>query len=360
MYRKQSPFGKWLRKHKLLTVLLLLFLLLVGSLFLFYWSKLNLIVYEDEVDTTPYVENTINYAEESLPPEELAVSDSDVAGLPQVEHPPLIPQAEVKEQSDVMNILLLGTDERSLSFSPYSRSDSMILVSINRKENTVKLVSLQRGMGVPVLEGEYEGQYDWLTHMFRYGGADLVRKTVEICFRVKVDHYVRVNMHSVTQIIDLVDGVDVYMNGAEVEYFNTCYAAGAYEYPVYVGVNRLYGTMALHYARLREIDDDFSRVERQRKVILAVVERLKDADLLKLNEIADQVLPLVQTNLTKAEITELLLYAPSFLNASFAQMTLPVAGTYGSMRGMGGRILFAVDFEANSEALREFLYLDSE
>lgn len=328
-------------------------LLLILAVFWFLWAKLDLIVYEDEVDTAPYVNPEIDFATESLDESDMILTEQDMEGLEQAETLPQIPESEIWGEEAVLNILLLGTDEHSVEFSPYSRSDSMILVSINREKNTVKLVSLQRGMGVQVLEGQYQGQYDWLTHMFRYGGADLVRKTVETYFRVDVDYYVRVNLNSVVQVVDIVGGVDVEMTKAEVDLFNGRYKEAG---DLKAGTNRLCGSLAINYARLREIDSDFRRVERQRKIILAIVDRLKGSDLIELNAIADQVLPLIQTNLSKGQIAELILYAPNFLNASFEQMTLPASGTYGGMTGMGGRNLYAVDFETNSEILLDFLY----
>lgn len=342
---------KWMKKHKILTTILGLFLALIVAVVWFLWSKLDLIEYENEIDKSVYeslpeelqVDATIDDSQQIISQEEMEALRQDMTEL-------TIPESEVWGDQDVVNILLLGTDEFMLEFSPYSRSDSMILVSINKAEKTVKLVSLQRGMGVPVLEGEYEGQYDWLTHIFRYGGAELVRKTVETCFRVEVDHYVRINMYSVTALVDLVGGVDVELDEAEAYHF------ASLGYPIRPGVNHLNGKLALAYARLRSIDGDFHRIERQRKVILAVVERLKGASPMELNALADQVLPLVQTNLTMTEIAELVLYAPDFINSTFDQMTIPAPGTYGGMVGMGGRNLFAVDFDANSQVLKEFLY----
>ena len=69
-----------------------------------------------------------------------------------------------------------------------------MLLSLNKEKYTVKLVSFERGMGVPILSGAYEGQYDWLTHTFRYGGADLMMREIQECFRIKIDRYIRVNM----------------------------------------------------------------------------------------------------------------------------------------------------------------------
>lgn len=332
-------------------IILFLILLLIIAAGGFLWSKLDLIEYDDEISQEATAVIT-----ETDPVDENLV---DISGLEMVEEAPEISDSEIWSEDHVLNILLLGTDEHTKDFNTNARSDSMIIVSINKEDNTVKLVSLERGMGVPVLEGQYEGQYDWLTHMFRYGGANLVMKTVEHCFKVEIDHYVRVNLASVRSIVDVVGGVEVEMTQAEVNYLGLFYEVNSTtgkQKPLSVGTNLLDGGNALAYARLREIDSDWRRVERQRKVILGVVDAVKGASLAELNNLADEVLPMIQTNLTKLEIAELMLYAPNFLSASFDQMTIPKSGTYGGMKGMGGRSLFAVDFDTNAEILHEFLY----
>ena len=342
---------KWFRKHKIFTALLLILLLLVGTVVGFVWSKLRLIDYDDGKQDSQTMVETV--PQESLGEAgEASEQLVDVSGLEQVETPPAIPNRKIEKRDDVVNILLLGTDERSTQLSVAARSDSMILVSINKTDKTVKLVSLERGMGVPVLEGEYEGQYDWLTHMFRYGGADLVCKTVEHCFRVEVDHYVRVNFTTVQTVVDAIGGVSVYLTEAEAAYLRLL------DPNLVEGVNALNGEVALAYARLREIDSDWQRVGRQRAVILAAVEALKGASLKQLNDLLDRTLPLIQTNMTMLEITDLMLYAPNFLQSTFDQTTIPREGTFGGMTGMGGRGLFAVDFEVNSQILYDFLYND--
>lgn len=352
---------KWIKKHKIFISVLVIILGLFLAIFGFIWAKLDLIQYDNEVDYSAYYNTQPTGTPENTEPTETEpdiLTEEDMEGLEIVETAPPIPESEVWGEKDVVNILLLGTDDYGEEFSPYSRSDSMILVSINKKDKTVKLVSLQRGMGVPVLEGEYEGQYDWLTHMFRYGGSELVRKTVETCFRVEVDDYVRVNLNSVSRVVDIIGGVDIDLTEAEAAFFNRYYSLQGDPRRVSVGMNHLSGDMAVFFSRLRRIDSDFFRVVRQRRVIAAIVSKLKDADLLELNALADQVLPLIQTSMSKLEIAELILYAPTFLNSEFDQMTIPVADSYGGMVGMGGRNLFAVDFETNSRVLLDFLYAE--
>lgn len=350
--KKAQKGGKPLKK--VLLIILLVILLLVVAVVGFVWSKLDLIQYADEISDTP--EETVSATEE----EQLV----DISGLEQFNSAPEIPDDEVLQEDNVTNILLIGTDERSKTFSTNARSDSMIIVSIDKDANTIKLVSLERGMGVPVLEGEYEGQYDWLTHIFRYGGADLLMKTVEECFRIEIDNYVRVNFTTVTEVVDAIGGIDVEMTANEVWYLNTVYQGNPGFNPTQTtlseGMNHINGTTALGLARLREIDSDWQRVERQRRVITACVSALKGSSISDLNNLLDQVLPLIQTDLTMLEIADWMLYSPNLLNASMDQMTIPKEGTYGGMTGMGGRGLFAVDFETNSQILREFLYGEDE
>lgn len=347
------------RKHPLQTCLLILLLILMVLVFAataYTWSKLDMLQYDDTLLEQTY---PVSEAEADVSETEDIENIVNISGLELVETVPEISDAEIIKKDDVTNILIIGTDERTKDFSTNARSDCMIVVSIERTNNTVKLVSLERGMGVPVLKGKYEGQYDWLTHIFRYGGASLLMETVEHCFKIELDHYVRFNFRSVTSVVDAVGGVEVELTSSEAWYlglFCQDYSTTGNQAPLKTGVNLLDGGNSLAYARLREIDSDWQRVQRQRKVILGVVDALKGSSLIELNHLLDEVLPLIQTNLTKLEIAELMLYAPNLLNATFDQMTIPKSGTYGGMRGMGGRSLFAVDFETNAQILQEFLY----
>lgn len=359
---------------KITLIALAVIVLFIGSVLLYINAKLDLIVYDNEVDDSVYnstsagTENTEGSLEPGTGNGEIDVTEDmeeaivDIAGLEVVED---LPDADellnentekpIYSDNDVLNILLIGTDERSNSFSTNARSDSMILVSINKAKNTVKLVSLERGMGVPILEGDYAGQYDWLTHIFRYGGANLLVKTVRTCFNLDLDKYVRVNFNSVRQVVDMIGGIDMYLSEAEANALDID-GTGYEEYTAGAGVYHLDGEKALSYARLRSIDSDWQRVARQRNVIMAVVQRMKSSNLFELDSLANVVLPLVQTNLSKWEIAELVMYVPSFVNSDFDQMTVPPEGTYGGMTGMGGRGMFAPDFELNSQILHEFLY----
>lgn len=348
--KKARKSKKWLI---VLGAVLFAMLVLVGCVLAFLWSKLDLIRYDNEVDYGVYTEQTIEQETEMEEEEEIV----DISGLEMVETAPEIPDSEIFEDSNVFNILIIGTDERTEEFNVNARSDCMILLSIDRERNTVKLVSLERGIGAPILDGVYKGQYDWLTHIFRYGGAELLRKTVEHCFKVDVDHYVRFNFTSVTSIIDAIGGIELELTELEAQGLNGYVRTNAKaKHKMETGLNHFDGYDALQFARLRFIDSDWKRIERQRKVILATVDAVKDSSLLELNELANTVLPMVQTNLTKLEIAELVLYAPKFLTATFDQMTIPKEGTYGGMGVIYDKGAFAVDYEINNDLLHRFFY----
>ena len=313
----------------------------------FYWTKLDKLQFSDgKVESG----GTVDDSDDDVLEEESRMADA-ISGLKEQEV--ISASGDVNENKDYINILLIGTDERTEYFNDNARGDSCMILTLGKKDGSVKLASLERGMGVPILEGQYEGEYDWLTHTFRYGGADLMMREVRECFKVDVDRYIRVNFATFVQGIESVGGVDISLTEAEAAYINKFNKGGI---TCVAGQNHLDGRAALEYARCRKIDSDWQRVKRQRNVIQAAVNSTKDLSISELNDLMNQVFPLVQTNLSKLEITELLMLAPKCRGASIQQITIPIKDSYGGMTGLGGRSLFSVDFDTNAHALREFMY----
>jgi LCP family protein required for cell wall assembly len=338
----------------LLIVLLVLFLFfaaVVGVLYGYYRSKV------DKLQADPPMTETISPSEESVISSEAQDLVDAMESVLQEETLPTVEVTEatvpVKEDGDVINILLIGTDERVNNYSTNARGDACLLFSVNTHGDhpVVSLVSFERGMGVPILSGQYQGQWDWLTHTFRYGGAELMLREIQECFKVDVDYYVRVNLKYFEDGIDAIGGVDVYFDEVEADYFRAGHGA-----EIYAGMNHLNGELALNYARLREIDSDWQRIQRQREVIFSALNQVKQMDLGQIDALIDTLLGMVRTNLPEEVITKLILLAPSLPDAEFQQMTIPQKGTYGGMKGMDGRPLFAVDFETNAKILHDFIY----
>ncbi len=324
----------------------------------------------DKLDLVEYNEGNYSAGEEG---QYSTIDDSEFENLQYVEGGYGLPSGNVYSDKNIVNILLLGTDERSENFKSFARSDSMIIVSLNLKTDQIKLVSFERGTGVPVLEGEYQGQWDWLTHCFEYGGPSLVMKEIQTAYLLDVNYYARTNFAAFIKLIDAVGGIDIDLTDAEVKYINTIHesydtsvwsVAHAKEMGVtkkvqvvHTGRNHLNGATAIIYARCRQIDTDWGRMSRQRTVLQAAVNQMKGLNVIQLNKLLNDVLPLIQTNMGKGQIARLMTQAPGFIGGvDMETMVMPQEGTYGSMRGMEGRSLFAVDFQTNAAKLHEFLY----
>lgn len=339
--KKEKKKGGTTKKVLLIVLALLLALVLAGGLYVH--SKYAQMYDDGEA------EGDVEQVDQNLSD----AMDSATAELEEKES--IYYDGDVLASKDVFNVLLIGTDERTNGeYSDNARGDSCILASINTSGEVpvISLVSLERGMGMPIPWGQYEGQYDWLTHLFRYGGAKMMMAAVEDAFKVQVDYYARINFGGFEQVVNAVGGVTVYLDEAEARYF----IDGHIDYGAVVGPNRLDGRRALAYARLREIDSDWQRIQRQREVIFSVLDQCRELSLTELNELADVILPLIKTNIPESKMAELLLLLPQLPNAQTQQATVPQHGTYGGMTGLGGRSLFAVDFETNAKFLHEFLY----
>ena len=370
--------GKYLRQEKVSTgkkigrvilIVILVLVLLLGAIAAFVWSKLDKLTYHEPakqndkvsvVETVPMATDAdMNFVEtvaetvadvfdETEPQETLDDSDLVMVDAPNYTN------SDVFRDKDVINILLMGTDERTEGFVEACRSDVNILVSINKAEKTVKLVSFSRGIAIKMLDGPYKGSYEWLTNAQRWAGPIAVMQELENCFKIELDRYVRVNFNTVMTVVDEIDGIDMELTEAEVKFMNK-YRKGWWD--LQVGMNTLDGLQALTYARLRGIDTDWYRIQRQRKCILAVIEKLKGSSFSTLNDLCNEVLPMIQTNLTKKEIAELILYSPKFLESEFGQMTIPYGEKgYGGIKCFSGVTGWALNYEKENKVLHEFLF----
>ena len=320
-------------------------------LWMFYNSKLGLIQYNSGSHS---IDDSV-----SIPAEENDESLPDMGQAPiDAEQKSQLPAGDPFYDKDVVNILLLGTDERTEQFNDNARADSIMILSLNTKKHTIKLVSIERGIGVPV-PGRND---DLITHTFRYGGAALTLQTVRECFNIDVERYVRVNFSVFQKAIDEIGGVDITLTQAEADYLmnekgllslnnNTIH-------DVVTGQNHMDGSTALAYSRIRKIDSDWSRIKRQRNTIQAAINAVKGKDIFTLNKLADTVLPMIETNLTKEEITSLLFEVPGFISAgaNMEQMTIPTYETCWNSVGVDGRKMIGVDFAANAQILKDFFY----
>lgn len=262
-----------------------------------------------------------------------------------------VQKIDILESKDIVNILLIGSDRRNNSEN--GRSDSMVLVTLNYKTGKIHMTSLMRAMYVciPRSDGNIWGM---LNAAYSWGGPNLLIDTVELNFRVKIDHYAVMDFTDVQYAVDLVGGLDITLSNAEARHVQA--DSGT---PTQGGLQHLNGAQVRAYCQIRYIDNDFVRTDRQRTVLKLLFAKAAKSDLGTLTALAEQMLPKVNTNLTNGEIISYIMRTlPILSNVSKGRM-LPVENesgkTYTGMIYIGGREMYKVDFEANIKALHEYI-----
>jgi LCP family protein required for cell wall assembly len=191
--------------------------------------------------------------------------------------PTLIPTTELSEPSERVNVLLMGIDRRP--GEPFiSRTDTMMLMSIDPVNDTASILSIPRDLYV-VVPGRGR---DRINTAFVYGsagnnpagGAQLAMQTVEYNLGVPIHHYLLVDFSAVIGGIDAIGGIDLYV---PYNIYDPTFPDMNYGFdPLYIeaGQQHLDGTTALKYARTRHQDNDFYRASRQQQVVLAVRDKI--------------------------------------------------------------------------------------
>lgn len=257
---------------------------------------------------------------------------------------------EIAKSEGVDNILLIGADRRSMNEN--GRSDSVILVSLNHNTGKIHLTSFMRAMYVciPRSDGNVWGM---LNAAYSWGGPNLLIDTIELNFRIKIDRYVIVDFTAFETAIDMVGGVELNLTAQEASVIRT--QTGV---PTYEGVQVLDGHRALIYAQTRNIDNDFKRTSRQRTVITSLLNKVPSIEINTLISMANEILPLVNTNLSNTEIMWYIMECIPMVS-NISQRMLPVENESGeSFTGIiyvNGREMYRVNFAHNIKALHDFI-----
>lgn len=259
-----------------------------------------------------------------------------------------VSQSELASDPAVKNILLIGCDARGDVEG--NRSDTMILLSIDTKTRKLKLTSFLRDSYVYIPEKGYNNK---LNAAFSYGGQDTLIDTLEYNFGVNIDNYVMVDFKAFRQLVNLLGGITVDgVTEKEAKYMRE-----AVKIPtVKEGTNKMDGKTALWYCRIRYIDNDFRRTERQRKVISAIIKKATRTDIVTLIGICKKVLPNVSTDIPTTELMSLAVNAAlRYLWYDIDQQQIPADGEWAD-RWVGSQQVVALDLEANKKILKDFIY----
>ena len=247
----------------------------------------------------------------------------------------------IEQSEDVINILLIGQDRRP--GEGRARSDAMILCTINKSEKEITMTSFMRDLYVQI-----PGYYDQRINVcYVLGGMQLLDECLEKNFGVKVDGNIEVDFNGFVRVIDTMGGVDIELSSAEANHLN------GQGFSLSAGMNRLNGEEALAYSRIRSVggDGDFGRTARQRAVLGALLQSAKQMSLGKLNSVLQELLPMLTTDMSNAEI---LGYAmdifPMISGLNIKTQRIPADGTYDMVMIQEMSVLVP-DLAANREVL---------
>lgn len=253
--------------------------------------------------------------------------------------------------SDIFNVALFGVDTRDEnSFS--GRSDTIIIASVDKKNNVVKLTSILRDSYVAI-EGHKNQK---ITHAYAFGGAELAIKTINQNFGMNITDYATINFYKLADAIDILGGIDIEVTEAERKHLNDI---GDDENPDFnyldeAGTVHLNGEQAVVYARLRKIDSDVARSNRQRKVIEALIVQAKKVSPAKYAEMVRTMMSLCETSLSFSEIMS---FAP-MITKDITIQTLTIPGDEeNAIGGMyGGAWVWRYDLSEATQHIHEFIY----
>ncbi len=239
----------------------------------------------------------------------------------------------IKPVDGFINILLLGVDTRNMEQIKGSRSDMIIIASINTETYDVTLTSLYRDTYLKLGE---TSTYDKITHACVYGGPEMTMKSLNQALDIDLEQFAIVNFRAVAELVDAVGGIEVDVQETEIYQLNKYTAATArnigkksYNLVKNAGVQTLEGVQAVSYGRIRKgVGDDYKRTERMRTVIMKVFEKVKKMSFSDIKGLIELMVPQCKTNLSLNDILALGFNATKYNISSGAGFPYQVTSGY--------------------------------
>lgn len=269
---------------------------------------------------------------------------------------------ELISDKNVRNILLIGCDKEN---GGSSRSDSIMIASVNKATGRITLCSILRDTHLAIpgnRESKVNAAYSW-------GGANLLIQTIEQNFGIKIDDYATVNFEMFTELVDGLGGVDIEVTENEADYINNRHSYGKEKKPDTFESGEsvhLNGYQTLWYSRIRKLDSDFMRTQRQRKVLSAIATKVKSQinpiGIFGLISTAGDVAPYVETTLSTTDFWSLIFSLSGCLAKSGGDMDklmvsqqIPFDDTWWYSTQWDGSSI-SIDLEQNKQMLYTLLY----
>lgn len=258
------------------------------------------------------------------------------------------------------NIALFGVDSTNGALGKGTRTDTIMIASINEKTHEVKLVSVYRDTYLNMSNDSYNKA----NSAYAKGGPEQAINMLNMNLDLNITDYVTAGFVGLVDAIDELGGVEIDVDSAEISHLNN-YQIGISENigrsytPVKsTGLQLLNGLQATAYCRIRYTKgDDFKRAERQREVLQAVAEKAKKASVSDLNAAADKVFPNISTSLSLEEILSLLKDVAQYSIGDNTGFPFESNRGTGSVPGVGSSVIPRT-LEENVQLLHEFLFVD--
>jgi len=267
--------------------------------------------------------------------------------------------AQVASPGRFRNIAIFGLDGDG-SGTGGDRSDSIMVMSINRRNGQVQLFSVLRD----TVMQQRGGNYSKANAAFARGGAEDAIWMLNRNLDLDIESYLMVNYNSLAYMVDILGGIEVDLSLEEINemnrhVFNTAEVMGAPDVPfldpAHTGVQTINGIQAVTYSRIRKgVGDDFARAERQREVLSKIMRKSVTAGPIKWNQMVRQVAPTIQTNLSTLDMG---LVGVSILRMNQGEtLQYPIDVATGNVSGLRGSFVIPVNVANNVRQLHEFLF----
>lgn len=250
--------------------------------------------------------------------------------------------SKINKEKGITNILLVGVDGNNMEKG--NRSDAMMIVTIDEKDQDIRLTSLARDTYVDI-EGY---STEKLTHAYAYEGASLLIDTIKKNFNIDIDKYAAVSFESFEKIIDILGGVEINVSEKEVSQISGVEKSG---------LQTLNGNQALGYSRIRYIDSAYARDNRQRTVIEALYNKLVADFSGNIMDVLNEVLRYTKTNMSPLEIVSIANKAIKIKDTDLDQVEFPFEeARSGNMINDEKGWIIQWDKEYNKDKLNKFIY----
>lgn len=292
------------------------------------------------LNTTAVIQHSVYQAFRAVPEEHHAsLTDSSDLQLRNVHHCSL--------DRKPVNILLIGQDRQEGELR--ARSDCMILCTFRPGNHTLTMTSFLRDLYVEI-PGYSKNR---LNAAYAFGGTSLLQQTFQQNFGISPDGCVEVDFAQFPALIDLFGGVTISLRADEAGSIN-CEVPGS---TLREGSQILNGQQALAYTRIRDLDSDgdFSRTDRQRKILIALFSCCRNASMTELVQLFKKAAPMLSTDIKQSRLLSLIGdFSPLMSRMEIVAQRIPVDGTY-SHRIIDGMAVLVSDMEANRSFLKSTL-----